>query len=146
MVWTLSVDLRMLDNPSAPDLHCKLQLSEYSEYPYFTLTLQMSYTGSIPQITQSYKISKLSGRSPWVFPFFSNCYTVFCQAGKALVQSSKNCSLELGWSAEIKCLNWFTSDLRCSGHKESFRRTLLTRVISKYKTDLANHLEGKRRI
>ena len=34
--------------------------------------------------------------------------------------------------------------MRRSGHVTSFRRTILRRVILKYKTDLTNHLEGKK--
>ena len=58
----------------------------------------------------------------------------------------RNCSPELSWTVKAKFLNRFSSDLRCSGHTTSFRRTVLNRVLNKYKVDLSNHLEGSRRM
>ena len=56
----------------------------------------------------------------------------------------RNCSPELDWSVKMGFLNKFSSDLRYSGHRASFRRTILNRVINKYRTDLCNHMEGRK--
>ena len=56
----------------------------------------------------------------------------------------RNCSPELEWDKKVKFLNQFSSDLKRSGHLTSFRRTILTRVVLKYKTYLTNHVEGKK--
>ena len=58
----------------------------------------------------------------------------------------RNCSPELPWAKKIKFLNVFSSDLRYSGHTESFRMTLLKKVVGRYKTELSNHLEEKVRM
>ena len=50
----------------------------------------------------------------------------------------------MGWDKKVKFLNQFSSDLKRSGHVTSSRRTILTRVVLKYKTDLTNHVEGKK--
>ena len=55
----------------------------------------------------------------------------------------RNCSPELLWAKKIKFLNMFSSDLRYSGHTESFRTTVLKKVVGRYKVELSNHLEGK---
>ena len=41
-------------------------------------------------------------------------------------------------------LNKFSSYLRYSGHTANFRRTILNRVLNKYRTDLSNHVEGNK--
>ena len=56
----------------------------------------------------------------------------------------RNCSPELNWFRKIKFLNTFSSDLRYSGHSESFRQTVLKRVVGRYKAELSNHLEGRK--
>ena len=56
----------------------------------------------------------------------------------------RNCSPELDWSVKVGFLNKFSSDLRFSGHTANFRRTILNRVLNKYRTDLANHVEGRK--
>ena len=55
----------------------------------------------------------------------------------------RNCSPELLWAKKIKFLNMFSSELSYSGHTESFRMTVLKRVVGRYKVELSNHLEGK---
>ena len=54
----------------------------------------------------------------------------------------RNCSPDLDWRDKVEFLNRFASDLKRSGHATSFRRTILKRIILKYKTDLSNHVEG----
>jgi hypothetical protein len=56
----------------------------------------------------------------------------------------RNCSPELNWFRKIKFLNTFSSDLRYSGHSESFRQTVLKTVVGRYKAKLSNHLEGRK--
>ena len=56
----------------------------------------------------------------------------------------RNCSTELNWPRKFKFLNTFSSDLRYSGHSESFRQTVLKRVVGRYKAELSNHLEGRK--
>ena len=56
----------------------------------------------------------------------------------------RNCSPELEWKEKVVFLHRFSGDLKRSGHVSSFRRTVLRRVIIKYKTDLTNHVEGNR--
>jgi hypothetical protein len=50
------------------------------------------------------------------------------------------------WPRKIKFLNTFSSDLRYSGHNESFRQTVLKRVVGRYKAELSNHLEGRKKM
>ena len=45
----------------------------------------------------------------------------------------RNCSPELDWSEKVRFLNRFSSDMKRSGHVTSFRRTILSRVIMKYR-------------
>ena len=58
----------------------------------------------------------------------------------------RNCSPELDWEGKVLFLNRFSSDLKRSGHSVSFRRIVLKRVIMKYRADLSNHLEGRKRM
>ena len=55
----------------------------------------------------------------------------------------RNCSPELCWKEKVLFLNKFSSDLRYSGHSESFRMTILKRIVGRYRKELSNHLEGK---
>ena len=58
----------------------------------------------------------------------------------------RNCSAELSWCTKVSFLNKFSSDLRYSGHTTSFRKTVLKRVVERYRTELSNHLEGRKRL
>ena len=58
----------------------------------------------------------------------------------------RNCSPELSWAEKISFLNRFSSDMRYSGHGESFRLTVLKRVIGRYQAELSNHLEGRKKM
>ena len=58
----------------------------------------------------------------------------------------RNCSPELDWATKAFFLNKFTSDLKYSGHKEQFIRTIIRKVVFKYEADLSNHLEGVHRM
>lgn len=52
----------------------------------------------------------------------------------------RNCSPELNWPRKIKFLNTFSSDLKYSG------QTVLKRVVGRYKAELSNHLEGRKKM
>ena len=58
----------------------------------------------------------------------------------------RNCSPELNWFRKIKFLNTFSSDLRYSGPSESFRQTVLIRVVGRYIAELSNNLEGRKKM
>ena len=55
----------------------------------------------------------------------------------------RNCSPELEWEDKVVHLNRLSSEMKNSGHSESFRRTILQRVVSKYENSLSNHQEDK---
>ena len=52
----------------------------------------------------------------------------------------------MDWATKAFFLNKFTSDLKYSGQKEQFIRTIIRKVVSKYEADLSNHLEGVHRM
>jgi hypothetical protein len=58
----------------------------------------------------------------------------------------RNCSPNLPWDTKAKFLNRFSSDMKYSGHTPSFRQIILRRTISRYQTELTNHLEGKKKL
>ena len=60
------------------------------------------------------------------------------------IRRLRNCSPELDWVKKAVFLNRFSSDMKRSGHSASFRRTILRRVILKYRNNLSNHLEDKK--
>ena len=50
-----------------------------------------------------------------------------------------NFSPSLPWSIKLKSLNLLCIDMHDCGHSESFRATIISRVIGKYKINLENH-------
>ena len=58
----------------------------------------------------------------------------------------RNCAPDLAWNNKAYFLNKFASDMRFSGHTQSFRNTILKIVVARYEVELSNHLEGKKRM
>ena len=58
----------------------------------------------------------------------------------------RNCAPDLAWKNKAYFLNKFASDMRFSGHTQSFRNTILKIVVARYEVELSNHLEGKKRL
>ena len=56
----------------------------------------------------------------------------------------RNCSPELEWDTKVFHLNRLSSEMKNSGHSQTFRSTILNRVAVKYLASLSNHQEGKR--
>jgi hypothetical protein len=58
----------------------------------------------------------------------------------------RNCTPHLAWIKKAYFLNKFASDMRFSGHTQSFMNTILKRVITRYEVELSNHQEDKKRM
>ena len=56
----------------------------------------------------------------------------------------RNCSPELEWETKVFHLNRLSSEMKNSGHSQSFRSTILHRVAVKYLASLSNHQEEKK--
>ena len=56
----------------------------------------------------------------------------------------RNCSPDLDWRDKAVFLNRLSLDMKNCGHKYTFRKTILVRVVAKYMSSLSNHLEGDR--
>jgi hypothetical protein len=53
-----------------------------------------------------------------------------------------NYSPDLPWSLKVQSLNHLSIDMMDCGHSESFRRTIMGRVVGKYMKNLENHNSG----
>ena len=58
----------------------------------------------------------------------------------------RNCSPSLPWSMKAEFLNNLCISMLEAGHSESFRVTVITRVIGKYEANLKNHLSGQKQM
>ena len=58
----------------------------------------------------------------------------------------RNCTPHLAWIKKAYFLNKFASDMRFSGHTQSFMNTILKRAITRYEVELSNHLADKKRM
>ena len=58
----------------------------------------------------------------------------------------RNCSSDLTCHKKAYLLNRFSSDMGYSGHTDSFRMTILQRVVARCEVELFNLLEGKVRL
>ena len=56
----------------------------------------------------------------------------------------RNCAPDLAWKNKAYFLNKFASDMRFSGHSQSFRNTILKIVVARYEVELPNHLKERR--
>ena len=57
-----------------------------------------------------------------------------------------NYSPSLPWSKKVESLNRLCIDMKDCGHTESFRATIISRVVGKYKTNLDNHTNGNKKM
>ena len=58
----------------------------------------------------------------------------------------RNCSPSLPWDAKAKYLNTFCLSMQEAGHSESYRIMIITSVLARYESSLANHINGTRRV
>ena len=59
-----------------------------------------------------------------------------------ILRRLRNCSPSSSWEEKGKHLTEFANCMKCSGHKEEFRRTVFNKAVARYRKELEDHVQG----